>query len=1014
MTALVNADEKTYWRSLGELAATPEFTEFLHREFPVAASEFPQSMSRRRWLQLMGASLAMAGISGCWQKETLAPFAARPENRIPGVPQRFATSLEMSGYARPVIVTAYDGRPIKIEGHVDHPASMGGTDSFTQAALLHLYDPDRSRDPQQYEGSEWFTRTWDDFVEYSKGVMTSARATGGKGVRVIAEHSSSPSRLRLAQQFAKLLPEAKWYEHESVSRVNERQGGKLAFGQNVRPIYDLSKADVILALDSDLFDFHPNAVSLIRKWSERRVPEAGPMNRVYAVESQFSTLGVAADHRLPIRSCDIAHFLATLQESITAQASAEKAPVIDHSHEEATTKFIRVLASDLIAHRGKSVIVAGPSQSPEVIAAIYRLNAQLGNLGETVTFLAEPESTAVDTIDPLATLAEEMERGDVETLIVLGGNPAYESASFATAMAKVKHRVRLGAYVDETSQASNWHLPRAHQMEVWGDGYSYDGILTIRQPLIDPIFSSRSDEQLLALLNTDEQPSTEAITRATLESMLATAGLEDNWRTLVHDGFLSDKGLTKVTPTVVATAGTVAVPQASAGLEVVFCPSNSTYDGRFANNGWLQETPAPLTKMTWQNAAIIAPATSKELKINTGDVVRVTVRGKNLDLPAYVLPGQAKNSIGLALGYGRTAAGHVGGDTAKNIAPVGANVSTLRARSTTTIDRDVKLVTTGKHVTLAITQDHHAIDKVGLSEIAGRIGELVREGTEKQFADHPDFAQHVVHHPPLESLWEERSAEGHAWGMSIDLSRCIGCNACMVACQSENNVPIVGPEQVSKGREMHWIRVDRYFAGDIDSPQVVTQPVTCQHCENAPCEQVCPVAATVHSPEGLNDMAYNRCVGTRYCANNCPYKVRRFNFLDFTSHLSKANEELSRLIINPEVTVRSRGVMEKCTFCVQRIQTVKIQAKNEQRPIVDGAIQTACQQACPAGAIQFGDLMDKQSQVSKAHANPRAYAMLAELNVKPRTKYLARIRNPHPELSDGHSTDHGDAHGHTS
>ncbi len=1014
MTAIGDTAEKTYWRSLEELAATPEFTEFLHREFPVAASEFPESMSRRRWLQLMGASLSMAGISGCWQKETIAPFAVRPENRIPGIPQRFASSLEIGGAARPVVVTSYDGRPIKMEGHVDHPASLGATDTFTQASLLHLYDPDRSRDVLQFERDQRYTRTWDDFAEFVKTLAASARESAGKGVRVVAERSSSLSRARLAGRLLKLFPNAKWYEHEPVSRINERLGSKLAFGSEARPVFDLARADIVLALDSDLFDFHPNSVTLIRAWSERRVPESGPMNRVYAVESQFSTLGTVADHRFALRSADIAAFFATVAQAVNTLVASDKPANVDMAHEDADAKFVRVLASDLVAHRGRSLVVVGPTQPPEVHAAAHRLNKLLGNLGETVTFVFEPVSVAVETTDPLADLTAEIERGEVDVLVMLGGNPAYESTALAAALPKVTHRLRLGSYVDESSLVSTWHLPRAHQMETWGDGYSYDGTLTLRQPLIDPIFSGRSDEELLGLLCSGEHTGSESITRATLEDVLSTGNFEEAWRKLVHDGFLPDRGLSKVTPELQAPTDAAADAKRPAGLEVVFTPSSSTYDGRFANNGWLQETPAPLTKITWQNAALLAPSTAKELKITTGDVVKVTIRGKSVELPAYVLPGQAKNSIGLALGYGRTAAGHVGGSLVAGVAPVGVNIAPLRVHSTTTFDGDVQIAPVGKRVTLAITQDHHAIDTVGLAEIAGRIGQLVREGTQKQYAEHPDFAQHAVHHPPLESLWTERSSEGHAWGMSIDLSKCVGCNACLVACQSENNVPIVGPEQVAKGREMHWIRVDRYFAGDVDNPQIVTQPVTCQHCENAPCEQVCPVAATVHSPEGLNDMAYNRCVGTRYCANNCPYKVRRFNFLDFTGHLEKANEELARLIINPEVTVRSRGVMEKCTFCVQRIQNVKIQAKNDQLPIADGAIQTACQQACPAAAISFGDLLDKQSQVAKAHANPRAYAMLAELNVKPRTKYLARIRNPHPELVTAELEGHGHAHDQTS
>lgn len=1030
MTATAPTTSKTYWRSLEELSATPEFTEFLHREFPAAASEFPQGISRRRWLQLMGASLAMAGISGCWQKDVLAPFAGRPGNRVPGVPQKFATAYETGGAVRPLIVTAYDGRPIKVEGHVDHPGSLGGTDAFSQASILNMYDPDRSQQLLELQDGKKHSREWDEFTEFAKGLFGTEQESGGKGLRVVAERSSSPTRHRLTEQFLKRFPQAKWYEYEAVSRGNERAGSALAFGEEVRPVYNLSQADVILALDSDLFDFHPSSVSAIRAWSTRRVPEAGPMNRMYAVESQFSALGTAADHRLAVRSSGIGAFLAQVESAVKSAVENPDKKAEHSAKETKAEQFIRVVASDLAAHPGRSVVIVGSTQPAAVHAAAYRLNQTLKNVGQTVSFVKELPSVAVKSADPLVELAGEIEKGEVSTVVIFGGNPAYESKAFATALPKAKNRLRLGDYVDETSLLSTWHLPRAHQFESWGDGYSYDGILTLRQPLIDkPIFGSRSDEEVLALFAAPELPKPgdeemsigETLVRETLKSSLGSGDFDTAWRKLVHDGFSLEGRLPAATPTLQAP-GEIATEAPASGLEVVFAPGSSTYDGRYANNGWLQETPDVLTKITWQNAAILAPKTAKDLKVTIGDIVRIELNNQTIELPVYVLPGQAQQSIGLALGYGRTAAGHVGGDTSNNVPPVGVNVSVLRAKGSTNFDSGAKVTATGRRMTLATTQDHHAIDTIGMQEIAGRIGELVREGTETQYAKHPDFAQHKVHHPPLESLWKERSAEGHAWGMSIDLSRCIGCNACLVACQSENNVPIVGPVQIAKGREMHWIRVDRYFKTedddvDFDNPQVVTQPVTCHHCENAPCEQVCPVAATTHSPEGLNDMAYNRCVGTRYCANNCPYKVRRFNFLDFTSHLSKANEELARLVINPEVTVRNRGVMEKCTFCVQRIQSVKITAKNAQEEIADGSIQTACQQACAAGAINFGDLMNKDSEVSKAHANPRAYAMLAELNVKPRTKYLARIRNPHPELAPaeesthGHHEEHAEHHG---
>jgi Fe-S-cluster-containing dehydrogenase component len=548
----------------------------------------------------------------------------------------------------------------------------------------------------------------------------------------------------------------------------------------------------------------------------------------------------------------------------------------------------------------------------------------------------------------------------------------------------------------------------AHPLESWGDLLSHDGLVGVSQPLIEPLLQGRSALQVLGQLLGEAGGSGEQFVRRALDQRLGSMS-DKEWRKVLHDGFLPATQLADVIPTLREPTGDVTGDSRRAdngspggdAWELVFTPGDTVFDGRYANNGWLQETPGFLTKLTWDNAALIHPDSARELGVEQGELVRVTAAGKSLELPVYLLPGQAKRSIGIALGYGRTAAGHVGGMTEERVDGVGVDANRLRTWTHRQYLVGVQLERTGTKYPLATTQDHHAIDTLGLQEIGHRVGALVREGPLAQYLEHPDFASHAGgHHPPLKSLWEEPSYEGRAWGMAIDLNKCLGCNACMVACQAENNVPIVGKEQVLQGREMHWIRVDRYFRGDVDQPQAVTQPVTCQHCENAPCEQVCPVAATVHSDEGLNDMVYNRCIGTRYCGNNCPYKVRRFNYFDYNQQLGDANRQLVQLVVNPEVTVRARGVMEKCTYCVQRIQTAKIAAKNERRPLLDGEILTACQQACPTRAIEFGDLNDSESRVAKAHADPRAYAMLEELNVKPRTKYLARIRNPHPALAE--------------
>ncbi len=992
-----SAAARAYWRSLDQLQQTPEFTEFLQREFPVAASEFPQGFSRRRWLQLMGASFALTGAAGCrWQSDILASLPVRPANRVPGVPQTFATSWELDGCARPVVVTSYDGRPIKVEGNREHPDSLGATDAFSQAMILHLYDPDRSTailKPTEKAAPE---RTWEELATELGPILAAVKSSGGAGLRVLTETSSSPTRSRLQSRLAAEFPQAKWVEHNAIPRGNCSVGAELAFGRALRPHTNLAAASVIVTLDDELFGHHPAGVRLAREWADGRAPEAGPMKRLYAVESQFSLAGGVADHRLPMMSSDVPRFLEALEELVDKGLAGT---AIEQPHDDNYgQKFLATVAADLLAHRGKSIVSVGEAQAPVVHARAYRLNSKLGNFGTTQSFLPVPPASPIAA--ELTALVEDLQAGRIELLLVLGGNPVYTAPAgvdLAAAIKRAKSSVHLSSYVDETSLACQWHLPAAHPLECWGDGISESGRLTLQQPLIAPLFNGKSDIEVLSWVLGDVDATSQSLVRETASTLLSADRFDKEWRKLIHDGFWGKPAATLL-PMMVADLNLAAADPAPTELELVLTPSSSTYDGRFANNGWLQETPQPLSKLTWDNAALVAPATADELGLKTGSLVQIDVAGRSVELPVYVLPGQAPGSIGVALGYGRTAAGHVGGLLSDGIAAVGVNVYGLRT-GTETVLAKATLKATGRNYPLATTQDHHAIDTVGMTEIAGRIGELVREGSISEFEQHPDFAQHKVHHPPLESLWKEPSSDGRAWGMSIDLSRCIGCNSCMLACQSENNVPVVGKEQIARGREMHWIRIDRYFKGDVNQPEIVTQPVACHHCENAPCEQVCPVAATVHSPEGLNDMAYNRCVGTRYCANNCPYKVRRFNFFDYNAKYETANTELSRMLMNPEVTVRERGVMEKCTYCVQRIQNVKIGAKNEQRAVRDGEVVTACQQACPANAIVFGDLNDKSSQVATLQASPRSYAMLAELNVQPRTKYLARIRNPHPWLA---------------
>jgi molybdopterin-containing oxidoreductase family iron-sulfur binding subunit len=737
-------------------------------------------------------------------------------------------------------------------------------------------------------------------------------------------------------------------------------------------------------------------------------------------------------------------------------------------------RFVRAVVQDLLRpeNRGRSAVCIGPGQPPGAHAAVHRINGLLGNVGEgkPVSYTQVPQPQRAGYAAAIKTLADAMRAGSVNTLLILGGNPVYNApgdVSFGDALQKVQTTIHLSLYRDETSRQCTWHLPRVHFLEAWGDVRSYDGTYSVIQPMIAPLLGGRSSLEVLAMILQAARPEPpvgrpEELVRRTFRSI---AGQEEAaWQRALRDGLLADSrwpvehrepsgvagvgrsqppdverlGAASGRPPATPGAGEVRLGAASGRppatptalpviepqdgqLEVVFCRDASVYDGRFGNSGWLQELPDPLTRLTWGNAALISPADARRLGIDSETLVTLKVGDRPpLRLPAYVLPGQAAGSITLPLGYGRTAAGKVGGSTADNIEPVGMDVYPLRTTATMTIATGVVLEPTGVRYVLASTQDHHTIDAVGRQGREDRLGSLIRQATLEQYLANPDFAREVVHHPPLKSLWQEPPYEGHRWAMSIDLSRCTGCGACVVACQAENNIPVVGKERVLRGREMHWLRVDRYFRGEADEPEVALQPVPCQQCELAPCEQVCPVAATTHSREGLNDMVYNRCVGTRYCANNCPYKVRRFNYFNFHKDLEDPDNEVAKLKYNPQVTVRSRGVMEKCTYCVQRIQAAKIAAGGALRrggmasahtphreTIRDGEIQTACQQVCPTGAIVFGDLADEQSRVRKLHAADRAYAMLAELNVRPRTLYLARIRNPNPQLETADATHDG-------
>lgn len=976
---------KEYWRSLDQLADTPEFRELVEREFPESASEMNNPLSRRRFLSLMGASIAFAGLASCRKPvEKILPYVKAPETIVPGIPQYYATTMPLGTSAYGLIVESHEGRPTKIEGNEKHPSSLGKSNAWIQASVLGLFDPDRSQSVL-HDGQE---SDWNSFVADWREKQAALLESRGKGLAVLSESFRSPSAARLADQFMKTFPEASWYTYEPVSDSNIYEGLELVSGKAYQPVYHYDKAAVVLAIDSDFLLTESENISASLGFSSgRKVTDASsPMNRLYVVENNFSVTGGMADHRLRLQARLIPVFTIALAQEMQRQGMDLELP-IDQVACNATLfskKWITETVKDLLANRGKCLIVAGRKQPAQVHALVYAMNKALGNVGTGVTY-RDLQDTRLPSVKQMVQLAADMNSGKVKSLIILGGNPVFNAPAdlnFKNALKGVGYTVHLSSYVDETSRRVNWHLPASHFLESWADARSADGTASVVQPLIAPLFDSRNMLEVVQLLISGVETSAYELVRETWQKILPAKNYERDWRRVLHDGLLENSDLPQVQPRLGRVDMSVFKgqidPASLQNMEIVFQPSPALFDGRFANNGWLQEMPDPVTKLTWDNAVLISPNTAAELGLANSDLVTLDFAGRNLVMPVWIQPGHADYSVSLNLGYGHKGLGRIANGS-------GFNTFALRVSQAMDFGAGLRITATGKTFKLASTQDHGSME--------GR--PLVREADLSEYREHPEFAKEMVEHPPLQSLWDERPYDkGYQWGMTIDLNSCTGCNACVIACQSENNVPIVGKEQVLNGREMHWIRLDRYYAGELSDPELVYQPVACQHCENAPCEQVCPVAATVHDKEGLNVMAYNRCIGTRYCSNNCPYKVRRFNFFNYT----KDYPEIIKMVQNPDVTVRSRGVMEKCTFCTQRINYSKIQARNEGREVADGEIQTACQQSCPADAIVFGNINDPNSAVSKMKKLNRDYTMLGELNLKTRTTYLAKLRNPNPAL----------------
>jgi molybdopterin-containing oxidoreductase family iron-sulfur binding subunit len=1032
---------RRYWRSLDELGDTPEFKQWLEREFPQGASEFTDPVSRRHFVKIMSASFALAGLgvmgSGCRRpEEKLEPFGQQPEGYVYGEPKYYATAMPTRTGAIPLVAKSYDGRPIKLEGNAKFPGSNGGTDRYAQASILDLYDPDRAK--RFTKNGNAVSR--DEALKFLDDLSKKFAANQGEGLAFLAESNTSPSRARLQKIIADKFSKSKWFTYDAIDSGIHQRAATQAFGQPVRPVYHFDKAKVILSLDCDFLGGEDDSHNHIRKFAAGRKPGEG-MSRLYAVESLFTLTGANADHRLRVSASQVARIAAFISTWAASRGAEVPAPNRDFE-----SQWVFNCANDLLKFGKDALVVVGQRQPMEVHLLAHAMNVALGAIGNTETLIPAQETAQADLKNASVS----------DTLVIVGGNPAYNSP-MPTLHALTQASptiVRFGYYEDEsasTTWISQWLFPAAHYLESWGDVITSDGTVVPVQPLIQPLFGGLTELEFLAHIAGESQTNPHDIVRAIF------SGSEESWKKFLFNGYLEGSApklanLPSDQLMVMPKLANVAAPTASS-LEVIFYRDAKMDDGRYANNGWMQEMPDPITKLTWDNAVLVSRKTARELGVQNGDVVEITLNGRSVKGPIWTQPGMADYSLGLALGYGRERAGRVG---------TGVGFNAYKIFAGKYIETGATVRKTGETHTLATTQSHWSME--------GR--PIVREANLAEFSKDPGFANemHGTEPPVMQPLYpnpldEAKKTALHQWGMAIDLTACVGCGTCVLACQSENNIPIVGKDQVRRGREMHWMRIDRYYTADpqkekpsdafqkddeqqfaewIDDVQAVNQPMLCQHCEAAPCENVCPVNATVHDQEGLNVMAYNRCIGTRYCANNCPYKVRRFNYLDYNkrpladlkgpfyptplthktdgkwdllswfkapdaSGMRGEDEwDLIKMIKNPDVTVRMRGVMEKCTFCTQRIeqakiaQKVKAGASGEVRLTeAAGTIpKTACQQACPAQAIAFGDISDPDSSVSKLKAQQRNYSVLGDLLTKPRTTYLARIRNPNPAMPD--------------
>jgi molybdopterin-containing oxidoreductase family iron-sulfur binding subunit len=985
---------KRYWRSVDELADTAEFQAAVEREFPGSAQEWVDPVSRRGFMKLMGASLALAGLSGCTKQpdEPIYAYVKQPEDLILGKPNYFATAHPFVTGAVPLLVKSDQFRPIKIDGNPEHSYNRGSSDAFSQGTLLDLYDPDRSQHVRyRDENREW--------AEFAQALRVKVAGTkDGTGIYFLSSTITSPTLARQWKAVQAAYPQAKLVQYDPAVA-----GTALAGGLNAQ--YSLTDADVIVSLDADFLSgaAYPGFHKLVAEYAARR-KDPEKLNRLYSIESTPTTTGMKAEHRLGLRASEIPAFAAELAKAVGV--SGVEAP--SYAWTDGQKKFLAALAKDLKAHAGRSVVIPGIYQDPSVEYLASSINSVLGNVGKSVVPSGNTASPLPsDQLADLKALVSNLNAGKVDWLVILNANPIYSAPAdleFTAAFQNAKTVAHLGSHYDETGHEAHWHIPAAHFLESWSDARTYDGTVSIVQPLIDPLYGGRTAHDVFQLLLNEPMLSAYEAVRETSRPLIK-GDFEAGWRKALHQGWIDNTAFesTGGKPSAGPPPSKVPTPSSKDSIEIIFRPDPNIYDGRWSNVGWLQELPKPVTNLSWDNAALVSGATLTKLGLEEDDIVELSVGGRKVNAPVLVVPGHPDNSVTVYLGYGRQFAGRVGSGAGFNAYLIRPSWAPFYATgSIRKLDGKWGVAVTKSHF-----QDHRSKafggqgngnNSLEADEAINERG-IIRYATLDEFKANPGFANEGEGHEKTDksnTLFPNWEYKDNAWGMSIDMSSCTGCNACIVSCYAENNIAVVGKQQVRIGRNMQWLRIDTYFEGDLAAPRAHFQPMACQHCENAPCEQVCPVGATVHTPEGLNAMVYNRCVGTRYCSNNCPYKVRRYNFLLF----SDFETESLKLLRNPDVSVRSRGVMEKCSYCVQRISAAKIEADKENRPVRDGEVVTACQQACPASAISFGNINDKGSKVAKLHGDERSYQVLADLNTRPRTKYVAAVLNPNSELQD--------------